>query len=253
MSVPAVPEAAGAYGELQPALIIETAARLEQRIGERFPGSGLSRVAGELTRLGEQTERIAQRLRRPIWPLRVATFAGVLALVLFALMLASQFVGASAGGGPESLSELLQGVEAGINEVVFLSLAVFFLISLEQRVKRRGALRALHRLRSIVHIVDMHQLTKDPAHVLAGGPDTASSPQRTLTGFELARYLDYCSELLSIASKLAALHVQYVNDPVVLDAVNDIETLAASLSNKIWQKIMILDTVDPDAPAGRRT
>ena len=57
----------------------------------------------------------------------------------------------------------------------------------------------------------------------------------------LARYLDYCSELLSLSSKIAALHMQYMNDSVVLDAVNDIETLAASLSNSIWQKIMILD------------
>ena len=67
-------------------------------------------------------------------------------------------------------------------------------------------------------------------------------------GAELARYLDYCAELLSLSSKLAALHVQYLNDPVVLDAVNDIETLAASLSNKIWQKIMILDIAIPETP-----
>ena len=66
----------------------------------------------------------------------------------------------------------------------------------------------------------------------------------------MSRYLDYCSEMLSLSSKLAALHVQYVNDHVVLDAVNDIETLAASLSNKIWQKIMILDSTPPLAPAG---
>ena len=47
---------------------------------------------------------------------------------------------------------------------------------------------------------------------------------------------------MSLCSKLAALHVQYVNDPVVLDAVNDIEVLAANLSNLMWQKIVILDT-----------
>jgi hypothetical protein len=34
-----------------------------------------------------------------------------------------------------------------------------------------------------------------------------------------------------------------VNDAVVLDAVNDIESLAASLSQKVWQKIMILDSL----------
>ena len=236
----------GAYSELQPAQIIDTARRLEQRIRERFPDSGLSRVAAELTRVGGETERVTARLRRPIWPLRIAIVAGVAALVLFALSLASLIVSVGTGSSdPGNLSELLQGVEAGINEVVFLSLAVFFLVSIEQRVKRRKVLRALHRLRSIVHIVDMHQLTKDPQHVMGGGESTASSPKRTLTRFELARYLDYCSELLSISSKLAALHVQYVNDHVVLDAVNDIETLAASLSNKIWQKIMILDTVGP--------
>ena len=70
---------------------------------------------------------------------------------------------------------------------------------------------------------------------------TESSPGRGLTRFELVRYLDYCSEMLSLTSKLAALHVQSLRDPVVLSAVNDIETLAAHLSGKIWQKIMILD------------
>jgi len=238
------PQPSATYSELQPALIIATAQRLEQRINERFPGAGLGRVAAELARIAEETERITARLRRPIWPLRIATFAGVLVLVLFALALASLFVRVSPS--VENLSELLQGVEAGINEVVFLSLAVFFLVSIEQRAKRRQVLRALHRLRSIVHIVDMHQLTKDPQQVMGASESTASSPTRTLTRFELARYLDYCSELFSLSSKLAALHVQYVNDHVVLDAVNDIETLAASLSNKVWQKIMILDTVAPD-------
>ena len=60
--------------------------------------------------------------------------------------------------------------------------------------------------------------------------------------FELSRYLDYCTELLSISAKLAALHLQHINDPVVLEAVSDIEFLASNLSHKIWQKIVILDT-----------
>ena len=236
-------DASSAYSVLHPGHIIETAERLEQRISERFPGSGLSRVAAELHRVAGETERITARLRRPIWPLRVATVVAIVVLVGVALWLGSLLLRVSLA--VDNLSELLQGIDAGLNEVIFFSLSVFFLVSIEQRVKRKWALRALHRLRSIVHIVDMHQLTKDPQHVMGGGIGTASSPKRTLSRFELARYLDYCSELLSIASKLAALHVQYVNDPVVLDAVNDIETLADSLSSKIWQKIMILDTVAP--------
>jgi hypothetical protein len=144
--------------------------------------------------------------------------------------------------GPSGYAELVQAVESVVNEAVFLAIAVYFLVTLETRVKRRAALRALHRLRSIVHIVDMHQLTKDPEYLMSPTRETASSPQRVLTRFHLARYLDYCSELLSLTSKLAALHAQYLVDPVVMGAVNDIETLAAGLSGKIWQKIMILDT-----------
>lgn len=234
------------YGELRADRVIETVARLEQRIGERFPASGLARVCGQLCELARGTERNAAVLSRPIWPLRALAVIGIVALVAASLWLGVRLFQASTAD-LGNVSEVLQASDAALNDVIFLSVAVFFLVSIETRVKRRRALRALQRLRSIVHIVDMHQLTKDPAHVLGPEWNTASSPRRTLTRFELARYLDYCSELLSLSSKLAALHVQSVNDPVVLDAVNDIETLAASLSNKIWQKIMILDTVSDGA------
>jgi hypothetical protein len=115
----------------------------------------------------------------------------------------------------------------------------------ENRIKRRAALESLHQLRSIAHVVDMHQLTKDPVTHVAEGEKTASSPERSLTPYQLTRYLDYCSELLAINSKLAALHVQCFQDSEVLKTVNEVETLSHQLSNKIWQKIMMLDAVVP--------
>ena len=48
-----------------------------------------------------------------------------------------------------------------------------------------------------------------------------SSPERLLTGTQLGRYLDYCSELLSLTSKLAALYAQNLPDPVVIDALSE--------------------------------
>ncbi len=48
------------------------------------------------------------------------------------------------------------------------------------------------------------------------------------------------SELLSLTGKIAALYVQRFDDPVVMTAVNEIETLCTGLSRKIWQKIMII-------------
>lgn len=227
------------YTELKLDRIVATIAQLQRRIAERFPDSGLSKVAGELHRLGSDEEHLLLRMRRPIWILRIGAALGIAGLLLIVALLGT--VAFRVSTHVQSITDLLQASESAINDVVVLSLAIYFFLSLETRVKRTRALRALHKLRSIVHIVDMHQLTKDPEHVVAPARTTASSPERTFTRFELSRYLDYCSELLSLASKLAAVYVQYLNDTVVLDAVNDIETLASSLSNKIWQKIMILD------------
>ena len=58
----------------------------------------------------------------------------------------------------------------------------------------------------------------------------------------LSRYLDYCSELLSLVTKLAALYGQALSDGVVFGAVNDIESLVGGLQRKIWQKISLLES-----------
>jgi hypothetical protein len=47
--------------------------------------------------------------------------------------------------------------------------------------------------------------------------------------------------MLSLVSKLAALYVQRFDDYVVLQAVNEVESLTNGLSRKIWQKITILE------------
>lgn len=231
------------YDELRLDAVLKTLDTLRKRISERFPDSGLSRVAEELHGIGVETGPVLDRIRRPNRLLRAGVAAAVALIVVLAGALLLYLPELSFD--VEGIGSLLEAVESAAQDLIFLSLAIYFLITLESRLHRRISLRALHRLRSIVHIVDMHQLTKDPEHLLSPGRATPSSPERSFTRFELGRYLNYCSELLSLSSKLAALHVQYVNDPVVLDAVNDIEELASSLSNKVWQKIVILDTVLP--------
>ena len=64
-----------------------------------------------------------------------------------------------------------------------------------------------------------------------------------MSRFELARYLDYCSEVLSLISKIATMYVEYIKDPVVLEAVDGIEDLTNGLSRKVWQKIIVLDQI----------
>jgi hypothetical protein len=132
-------------------------------------------------------------------------------------------------------------VESTINDIVFAALAVFFLASIPSRQRRRRSLAALYRLRSLAHVIDMHQLTKDPERLRPDFPTTDVSPKVELTADELGRYLDYCSELLSLVAKAAALCAQESADSVVLDTVSEIETLTLGMSRKIWQKISLLD------------
>ncbi len=234
-----------AYRSLDSAQIIATLDQLVHRIDERFPGSGLSAVARELHALGKFCATEAEEIGKPHWPIRIVTVILIVTVLVLSVLLLLQPV---IDGTPMEFGgfgDYLQAIESAVNEVVFLGIAVWFLGSLEGRAKRRRALGALHQLRSIAHVVDMHQLTKDPHQVLAPARETASSPKRSMTQQDLSRYLDYCSELLSLGSKVAALFVQESNDPHILAAVDEVSGLTNGLSSKIWQKLTILDSAIP--------
>lgn len=229
------------YRALEPAKIVESLEVLEKRIDERFPGAGLARVCGELKVIAREHTAIAERIGRPnIW-LR----AGVLIVLGACLVLLGKVSGLIdfSKTSADNVYTVLQGVEATMNILVLMGAAGLFLVTFEERLKRRRALAALNELRSIAHVIDMHQLTKDPSAVATAGPRTASSPVRTMTPFELSRYLDYCSEMLALTAKVAALYAQSFPDPVVSDAVNDLEQVSTNLSQKIWAKITIVQAI----------
>jgi hypothetical protein len=229
------------YRSLKPEKIVETAQRLQTRIRERFPESSLGRLSGEIHGVAQRAAETSRWLCAPNWPIRCGVAACILAMVLSGAGVAMRL---HVDVGRITLPDLLQAVEAAVNDLVFLGIAVFFLVSWETRIKRRRALKAVHELRSLAHIIDMHQLTKDPEKLLASYATTPSSPERTMTPFELTRYLDYCSESLSLLSKVAAVYVQGFDDPVTLSAVNEVENLTTGLSRKIWHKIVVLDRLE---------
>jgi hypothetical protein len=235
------------YRSLNADHIIATAKVLHQRINERFPTSGLTGVSAELAAESEQAAVTARWLATPQIGIRVVSVIVIVAML--AIAASTMFVLQQQVELFSNVSDFLQGVDAGINELVLFGAATYFLLGWETRLKRRRALRAIHVLRSFAHIIDMHQLTKDPERIRTQLPSTPSSPTRTLNPFELTRYLDYCSEMLSIISKIAALYVQDFDDPTTLAAVDEVEDLTGSLSQKMWQKIMILDRMVPDDSA----
>src|SRR5947207_2188394 len=224
------------YRRLDGAHIVETLDLVQRRIEERFPGSGLSQVSGELLAVARDAIGRAVDLSRPNLTLRIASGL-VIALVALGV---GALLNLKLSADLRTLTDLMQS--QAIQNFVFLGVAVVFLATVDTRLKRGRALKALHELRSIAHVVDMHQLAKAPNEFLPGREEIQVTPDRRMARADLARYLDYCTDLLSLTSKVAALYVEHLQDPVVLEAVNDVENLTAGLSRKIWQKIAILDT-----------
>ena len=48
---------------------------------------------------------------------------------------------------------------------------------------------------------------------------------------------------------LAALYIRRFDDPVALAAVNELENLTGGLSRKVWQKLMILYSLEQTQPS----
>lgn len=235
--------AASRFVALDESEVIKSAIKLKDRVAERFPERGLTR---EASRIGEYAHALAKEARSlakrniladiVIGALTLAGFTVTVFILARIPWIEIEFQ------KKQEFFQAMQGISAAIHVAISVGLVIFFVANREARKKRKKALRGLHSLRAFAHVVDIHQMNKDPAAIAANLPPTRSSPTRSLTPRELLRYLNYCSEMLSILSKFAALYAQNFPDPVVLEAVNDIEELTSLLSNKIWQKIMVLNS-----------
>lgn len=223
------------YRSLESNEIIRTIDELHSRISARFPRSDLAAVCEELLVVAKETEAKSQAVNAPNFPLRaiivilIAAAAGIVAFLIHAIQVKT---------GEVELVNLLQGLEAGTNLVIFICVAIYFLFSLESRISRTRALNDLNELRSIVHVIDMHQFSKDPSELLSS--DSTEGMTRT----DLTRYLGFCSIMLSLGAKLAALYAQKLPDEIVIDAASDLQNVAGGLSLKIWQKISILESYE---------
>ena len=228
------------YKHLDPEKIVDTVDRLRCRVKERFPDASLARLVGELAQEAREAVTKSRWISRPHWIPRVIAGLGISAILLLIAGHLEDVLRTVELSGIEFITTL----EAALGSAVFLGAAVVFMLTLESRGKRRRALSVIHDLRSMAHIVDLHQLTKDPERALrAVGCDTSSSPQRELSSFELGRYYDYCSETLSLISKVAAVYSVGLADPVVLSSIDEVESLCTGLSRKIWQKMIVLDQI----------
>jgi hypothetical protein len=220
------------YHEIRSKEIIATVDYIAHTIKERFPDSALAKIAREIYESSKKMDSNVDRILKPRPWLRVLSIVLTLLLVLFGMALIFLSFRMVIYNLKEvaSTADFLQGIDSVMSALVLLGGALFFLITGEQKIRRRQTLHHLNELRAVAHVIDLHQLKKDPAIV---NKEQKLSQQRT------AEYLDYCSDLLSIIGKMAAYYEKNIEDNEVREAAEGVENLTTGLSRKIWQKIMI--------------
>lgn len=146
------------YSRLDAEKVHATIVRLQRRIKARFPERNLSRVAGEVA---EVAWHVAEH-QPPVW-IGVLKWTCRTVIAVLALLVPGLILYAIAQGlGDRTHTDWIGIGESAINDLVFAGIAILFLWGLPDRIERARRFRILHRLRSLAHVVDMHQLTKDP-------------------------------------------------------------------------------------------
>lgn len=217
---------------------------LRDRAAARFPDRRLTEVAAELVDLVEHVDRQTRDTqRRIVRTMLVSRILAAAALVLAGtvLVLALRQVLTNAA---DQTTTWIPLIESTINTMIFIALGVLFLWALPERRERKGLLALLHQLRSVAHVMDMHQLTKEPGRLRPGYVPTPQSLPNDLSADQMYDYLSYCTELLSLIAKTAALCAERSSDGTVLDTVSDVETLTTELSGTIFQKMAQLSRLD---------
>lgn len=216
--------------------IQKTCKLLGIRIKERFPNSRLNETCDSLIQLSDEIDQTNAWIKQPNLFIRIGSW---LLIAITVLIIVPTYSKLNVTLANINIADFFQMLDSSFNIIVLFGGTGIYLMTTETRQKRKRVISSINKLKCIAHVIDAHQLTKDSKSSTV--QSTTSSPIRTLTDYELGRYLDYCSEMLSLIGKIAFLYIQNFNDPVANDSVNDLEALTTGLSQKIWQKIVIVE------------
>jgi hypothetical protein len=182
--------------------VAATVGHLERRIQARFGERGLTKAARDLGHLVVSVQRQAEESHDRLR--RTTLVARGVSITIVAVTLAALVYSLRSVviDGLARTADWVPLVESIINDLVFAS--------------------------------------KDPEQLSPTYAPTEQSIVHGLDADQLYHYLGYCSEMLSLTAKTAALCGEYSTDSVVLETISYIETLTTELSDKIWQKISLL-------------
>ena len=120
--------------------------------------------------------------------------------------------------------------DAGFNLLVVLAGALWFLVTIEARLRRKKALDCLEELREFIHVIDVTQLYYTPDLYNA---DPASSHSSLNLDYN---YLLFCTQMLGVISNLAPLYIRGAAGDSILRAVSEVEMLAIAIIAKQLSK-----------------
>jgi hypothetical protein len=217
---------------LDPAKIILTAENLARRVGDRLPGSTLAGLAADLAEIARATDERARRAREPNRLIRgagwLAGALGVSGLWYIADHIQTHLVDAHLEFG--TITDLFESADAGFNILVALAGALWFLITMEARVKRRQSLAHIGELLEFIQLIDVTQLYYTPELYKSNfSPDSAQSK------FDHT-YLLFCNEMLGLIGNLAPLYNRGNMDDAVWRATSDVVMLANAIEGRLFAK-----------------
>ena len=214
---------------------------LEQGIKEILPGRKIVDVCQDLKEVIYEAKKKSLRNKTQSFTRnKFVKLFFIAALILLAtsfitlgLSYLLNFLGSNIG-----LEEGLQLTDTAITLLLPSIAYIFYRLKDNIKTYRSEVLQDLHKLRMLSHIIDVKQLNKTPEWL--DWKEQQSNYGRKLDRPEKAFYLEFCSQMQSLIGKIAVLYIRDVNDPALITAVNEIETLTTGLSRKTWQKLMLM-------------
>lgn len=216
--------------KLDPKKLISTTQELVTWMKAEFPKAHLTSVAEEVGLVAREAMRKADSIRRANLWLRLG----------IGLILGGTAIAFIHQLWVHPIKEILHFLDMTKGVGMYAIAFIIFLATLEVRWKRRNCILAVHELRSVAHIIDMHQLSKDDAVEQFRSRDDEPS-DKTAHRTYVEKYLHACIVLLALVSKIGQLYIDHFPDPVATTSVNEFEETCHGFSMQIWSKINNLE------------
>ena len=217
---------------LDPAKIIQTAENLAHRVSVKFPESTLVGLTADLAEIARVTDERARRARRPNRLIRgtgrLASVLCILGLWYIVDHIQTHLLNAHLEFG--NISDLFEAADAGFNMLVGLAGILWFLVTIEARVKRKQALAHIGELLEFIQLIDVTQLYYTPELY-----KSSASPDSTRLRFDHT-YLLFCNEMLGVIGNLAPLYTRGNMDDSVWRATSDVVMLANAIQGRLFAK-----------------